>query len=175
MPQEDVVNRLIISIAVAALFVGCATQYQTRGLTGGFTETQLGEDIFQISFNGNAYTSQERATDFTLLRSAEVAVENGYRYFIIIDSQNYSKTGTYTTPATSHTTGSVYGYGNYGYGSATTTTYGGQTYVYSKPRSRNTIVVFKNKPTTSGSVYDAVFVVRSMRAKYQIRDGEKGR
>src|SRR5437764_1386447 len=55
------------------LFVACATPYQRHGFTGGFSESQLDENVFRVNFRGNGYTSPERAADFTLLRSAELA------------------------------------------------------------------------------------------------------
>jgi hypothetical protein len=170
MPKEKIVRKLSISISVAILLASCATAYQHQGFSGGFSETQLGENVFQVSFKGNAYTSRERVADFNLLRSAEVALENGFSYFLIVDSERYSTTGAYTTPTTSHTTGSAHVYGNYAYGSATTRTTGGQTYCYSKPTSVNTIFCFRNKPEIDGLVYDAAFIVRSIKSKYQIKD-----
>ncbi len=63
-----------ITLAIfAVILVGCATVYQRQSFTGGFSETQLGENIFQVSFKGNAYTSRKRASNFTLLRSAGLA------------------------------------------------------------------------------------------------------
>lgn len=162
-------NTFLVLI-LAIMIGGCATMYQRVGFTGGYSETQLGENVFQVSFRGNGYTSYQRASDFSLLRSAEIALENAYNYFIIVDSEKYSKTCAYTTPTRSYTTGSAYGYGNYAYGSATTTTYGGQTYFISKPRAANTIVCFKEKPDINGLVYDSEFVARSIRTKYGIKD-----
>lgn len=160
----------IIMVVISIILSGCSTTYQKQSFTGGFSETQLSENIFQVTFKGNAYTSRERASDFTLLRSAELSLENGFKYFIIVDSEKYTKTSTHTTPTSSYTTGSAYGSGNYAYGSATTTTTGGQTYVYSKPRSTNTIVGFKEKPEGSGLVYEAEFVIKSIKAKYEIEN-----
>lgn len=163
-------QKMILISIFAIMIGGCATAYQRVGFTGGYSETQLRENIFEVSFRGNAYTSRERASDFSLLRSAEVALENSYRYFVIVDSEKYSKTGTYTTPTKSYTTGTVYGSGNYAHVSGTTTTYGGQTYFISKPRATNTILCFKEKPEINGLVYDAQFVSNSIRAKYDIKD-----
>ena len=159
---------LFILALATVLLGGCATTYQPNSFTGGYSETQLGENIFQVSFRGNGYTSRERASDFSLLRSAEVALENGFRYFVIVESEKGSKVGAYTTPTTSYTTGSAYGSGNYAYGSATTTTYGGQTYFISKPRATNTILCFKEKPEINGLVFDAEFVAKSIRQKYNL-------
>jgi hypothetical protein len=74
----------------------------------------------------------------------------------------------HTTPTQSYTTGSAYGVGRSAYGSARTTTYGGQTYVMRKPSTTNTILCFKEKPETSGLVFDAEFVQRSLKQKYGI-------
>ncbi|MCK5271480.1 MAG: hypothetical protein KAJ52_02845 [Sedimentisphaerales bacterium] len=164
-------NLFIISL-VAIFIQGCATAYQRSGFTGGYSETQLDENVFKVSFRGNGYTGRERVSDFTLLRSAELALENGYKYFVIIDANSYTSNSTYTTPTTSRTTGSAYGYGNYAYGSATTTTTGGQTYNISKPSSLNTIVCFKEKPNT-GFSYDAKFIYESITQKYSIEKTPK--
>ncbi len=159
---------LFIVYLVAVLLSGCATSYKERGLTGGYSETQLDENVFRVSFRGNGYTSKERASDFNLLRSAELTLEKGYRYFIIVDSQESVKLSTYTTPTISDTDINVYQSGNHFYGDATTTTYGGQTYIYSKPSTTNTIICFKEKPQVNGLVFDADFVANSIRQKYTI-------
>jgi hypothetical protein len=166
MPKLGYVKQLAILVVVLILNA-CATSYQTTGLTGGYSESQLDENIFRVSFKGNGYTSPEKAADFTLLRSAELALEHGFHFFSIIDSDSYSKEATYTTPTTSTTTVNVYGSGNYAYATANTTTHGGQTYKFSKPRSTNTIVCFKEKPK-NGFSYNANFIFESLAAKYRI-------
>lgn len=75
--------RLIATFAfIAILVAGCATPYQPTGLTGGFDTTKLGENSYSVTFRANAYTSGDRARDFTLLRAADVALENGCPYFL---------------------------------------------------------------------------------------------
>ena len=162
-------KNLIAFTIVVLILQGCATSYQKKGFTGGFSETQLDENVFSVSFRGNAYTDRERVADFTLLRSAELTLENGFQYFAIIDANSYTKHSTYTTPTTSHTTASAYGTGNYAYGNATTTTTGGQTYNISKPSASNTIVCFKEKPE-SIFTYNAQFIYNNVRQKYDIHD-----
>ena len=161
--------KLTIGICICGLLLtGCATPYQSHGYTGGYSETRLAENVFQVTFKANAYSGFERATDFNLLRSAELTLENGFRYFIIVDSKEHTTESTYTAPTTSQTTASAYGYGNAAYGHAQTTTYGGQTYHYSKPSTTNDIVCFKEKPDIVGMVLDAVYVTDSIRKKYGI-------
>ncbi len=140
----------------------CATPYQSTGFTGGYSETQLDENVFQVHFNGNGYTSKERSSDFALLRCAELAFTNGYVYFTIIDAEQYTTNSTYTTPTQTKAKVSVYG--NTAYGSSTT--YGGQTYYISKPSNTNTIICFKEKP--EGFSYNVKFLMHSLKEKYDL-------
>lgn len=152
-------RKLDLLFAVAIL-TGCATAYKPRGFSGGYSETQLGENVFQVAFNGNGFTSRERAADFALLRSAELALEHGFPFFAVVNGENSTSRSSYTTPTT--TTGSATVVGNTVYGSATTT--GGETYVTVKPSTRNTIIGFNTKP--AGFVYESTYVLRSLRRKY---------
>lgn len=162
--------RLISSLILLVILAGCATGYQQKGFTGGFSETQLDTNAWTVTFNGNAYTSKERAADFTLLRCAELALENGYGYFVSVESESYATTGTYTTPSHSQSYGSAtansYGNTTYIQGSSHTTTHGGQTYHYSKPGRSITMVAFAQKP--SGFSYNANLIRDQLTAKYGI-------
>src|SRR3954471_3672905 len=95
--------RALAFVIVTLMLVGCATGYHSHGYSGGFSETQLDENVFQVRFNGNGYTSGERATDFALLRSAELARQSGYAYFIIVEWKGGYSYETYTSPTRSHT------------------------------------------------------------------------
>lgn len=160
-------NWVIVTVFVLVIS-GCATTYQSNGFSGGYSETQLDENIFKVTFRGNGFTNRERTEDFTLLRSAELALQNGYKYFVIVNSETYLSTSSHTTPTTHNTTASVHATGNYAYGTATTTQYGGQTYNISKPSTSNTIICFKEKPG-SGISYNAEFIYNSIRQKYDIK------
>ena len=159
---------LPILILSSIFLSGCATTYQSSGFSGGYSETQLDENVFKVAFRGNGYTGREKVADFTLLRSAELSLQNGYKYFVVIDANSYTSNSTHTTPTTSNTTANVYGSGNYAYGNARTTTYGGQTYNISKPSSSNTIVCFKEKPENTFS-YNAGFIYKNITKKYNIK------
>lgn len=155
---------LLPFLLVTVLVAGCATPYQRQGFfIAGYSETQLAENIFQVSFHGNQNTGRERALDFALLRSAEVTTENGFRYFIVVESVKDSS----TTPGHSYT---MYGYGNTANGSARTSTYGGQTFVIQEPSMTNTILCFKEKPDVVGLIFEAEFVKKSLKQKYGITD-----
>lgn len=159
---------------------GCATPYQGRSFSGGFSETQLSPNVFQVSFAGNGYTSEEKAADFTLLRSAELALQHGYGYFVIVDEKSWQTKSVRTAPTTTQTTyngntlASLNASGSYGtysgttMGTATTRTYGGQSFVISKPQKSNTIVCFTAPPESASFVLDAQFLQQSLKAKYKM-------
>jgi hypothetical protein len=159
--KGDNMQKWIILIIAIFIMSGCATKYQSTGFSGGYSETQLGNNIFNVSFRGNGYTSRERASDFTLLRSAELSLQNGFKYFIITNSEKY--TNLYTTPKSYNTSGNINGSSF----NATTTQSGGIT--FRKPSTNNTIVCFKEKPKINGIIYKANFIVKSIKTKYEIK------
>ncbi|HAS6480855.1 TPA: hypothetical protein GRR64_25395 [Vibrio parahaemolyticus] len=161
------IKNFLVGATILLSLGGCATAYQNQGFTGGYSETQLDENVFVVSFEGNGYTSKKRAAAFTMLRSAELTVSNGYEFFTIIDSDSYTTKSTYITPTTSHTTANVSSFGNFATGTATTTFSGGQTYAISKPSNTNTIVMFKERPANVFT-YNAKFIVKSLKAEYGI-------
>lgn len=67
------------------------TSYQPAGLSGGFSETRLSATSYQVQFRGNSYTSSARVEKFMLRRAAELALENGFRYFTLDAPQNLDR------------------------------------------------------------------------------------
>lgn len=153
-------KEFVIVLFSLILLTGCATKYQSVGFTGGYSETKLGENIFQVTFEGNGYTSTTRANDLALLRASELAITNGYKYFIITSSFSDSSNFAYSTPKVYNTTFN----GN----SATTYSSGGNTFFIAKPSSSNTIICFKDKPENFLLVYDAKFLYESLSVKYGV-------
>jgi hypothetical protein len=168
--------RAVSALIGLALLAGCATPYQAQGLRGGFDETQLAPNIYRVTFKGNGFTSPERAADLALLRCADLALQNGYSYFAIVDSKAGADQSTFTTPKQSTTTSTVNVTGNTyggmtmasGYGQSQKTTYGGDTYTVTKPSSTNTIVLLKSQGEFPGLSYDATFLQGSLGTKYKV-------
>ena len=158
--------KFLTSVLLVLMLAGCATSYQKKGFTGGWSETQLDENLFRVNFQGNGYTSSQRAWDFALLRSAELALDNNYKYFILLGQDSVVNNSSYTTQTTSRTTGNAYATGNNASFSATTYSTGGNTYNIAKPSSANTVLCFKEKPAHFS--YDAQFIYKSITAKYDI-------
>ncbi len=154
-------NKISIVIALIVL-AGCATGYKSDGIfTGGFTETRLQEDMFKINFKGNRYTNRERASDFAMLRCAELTIINGYKYFLIINEDEYDKKSTYVAPTRYKTTQTPSG-------GHRTQAYGGGVRNVSKPRATYVIKTFHEKPEDMPMAMDARYLMNSIREKYNI-------
>ena len=162
-------KRSIFSLVpLTALLFGCATAYQPQGMSGGFTETQLAPDVWRVNFRGNGYTKGERAEDFAMLRSAELAIANNFTHFAFLSSKAGTEISSYTRPVTSTTTGSANIYGNMISGSSTTQYSGGDTQYISKPTANNLVIMFNGNPNISATVYDAAFICNSLGKKYEV-------
>lgn len=161
----------MLAILIGIIFMsGCATGYKSVRFTGGYSDTKLQDDVYEVSFKGNGYTGRDKAKDFALLRASEVALNNGYKYFVILEGENTTKTQMYTTPVQANTYGNVNMYGNTGTYSGTTHYSGGQTFIAHKPQTSLTIKCLKEKPTASEVfVYDAVQIKENLSTKYGIK------
>jgi hypothetical protein len=147
------------------MLAGCGTTYQANGLTGGFSSMQLDTNVWQVSFKGNAFTSRERVRDFGLLRAAELTLQNGYNYFLIMSEDDYTKTDTtqnqsLKTNMYCNDTGS----GDMNCHGKTT---GGGSTTYTKHSVERLVVMYIDRPD-EGVPYNAQLVYEQLRAKYDI-------
>jgi hypothetical protein len=152
---------VLFLLASTLVMASCATTYQPKGLTGGFSETQLDEDLFTVRFSGNGYTSSERASDFALLRCADLAIQNNFEYFKIVDSQSNMKTSYIVTTDRDFNAST---YGNSLYGSSNQTT---NVKAIERPRINLTVRLLKDKADGS---YNATFIRNSIRSKYDMEE-----
>lgn len=73
-------------LAAAILLCGCATNYGSVGLTGGFTEKELEPNVWRIGYYGNGFTTPETVQTYWLYRCAEFTLEKGFNGFEIISN-----------------------------------------------------------------------------------------
>jgi len=79
-------RRIIFSLSMLFVLSGCATQYQSRGFTGGHTDQQGPGKLYKIVFAGNGFTSDDIAQKYVLYRSAEIAQSLNKPFFIMYHS-----------------------------------------------------------------------------------------
>ena len=155
----------IVIISAALILAGCATRYQPESFTGGFTETQYSPNVWNITFNGNGFTKSTSADDMALLRSAELTLINGFKYFAIVDRNATTNITSVPQASRSSTRGNIDSFGNF---NSRTTTYGGAPIVFRKPSSNNTIIMFKENENEDPFYYDASFICDSIGPRYKV-------
>lgn len=105
--------RHLMLLGAVLFLTACATAtpYGPASSSGGygFSDQRIEENRFRITFRGNSSTSRETVENALLYRAAELTVEQGYDYFIVVEND---------TEASRSYRGSSYPafYGRYGYG-----------------------------------------------------------
>ncbi len=112
--ETIVMNKIYYTFLISlVLTTSCATPYQTTGFTGGFTDTQLSETIWKVSAAGNAFTSKTAINDYALLRASELTLQNGYKYFVVINEDQTSTSHKADFGQTSNTYGNISSTGSF--------------------------------------------------------------
>lgn len=112
---------------------------------------------------GNGYSRSDRVEEMALLRSSELALQHGFKYFVIVNGSNSEKTAYVQQPTYASTT--TTGLGTSSLQSNTIVT-GGNVYKVSKPSTSNTIVCLNEQPKDVFS-YNAQMVFDSLSKKYK--------
>ncbi|WP_250518570.1 hypothetical protein [Caballeronia sp. ATUFL_M1_KS5A] len=150
--------------AVVVTMTGCATGYQSQGLTGGFArEVQLDDDTYRVAFNGNGYTSPERAQELMLLRMADVTLSHGHQFFVVLEQNGRIETSSLVTPGFTTVSGSRSGW----FAMSTPAT----VQTFNKPRTYAVFRTFADRPENAKS-YNATMLCTSLAAAYQTTCGQ---
>ena len=138
------------SFVLLLFSAGCGnpTPYQRMqggGLLGlgdkeGYEEVQVDGNTFRVNFQGNGHTSKETVERYTLYRCAELTLERGYDYFVVVDESSATDISS-----------------SYNYGTESTD-------VSSSHSAQKTIKLFRGKkPEGNLAAYEAAEVLRYMR------------
>jgi hypothetical protein len=105
---------------MAATVSACmtATPYQpyepelTAGIHGGYSEQNLSSGRYLVRFHGNQLTARDRVEGYLLYRAAELTIQNGSNWFLIVDRHTEHDVETYIRPDPLYQPwyGSAYGY-----------------------------------------------------------------
>ena len=133
-------------IPLLILLSACSTPYKPSQGGTGYTDTQVNTDSFIVGFKGGAPL---RTKELALLRSAQVALANGYSYFVVTQVDDLSTVHTYSINSQLPTAYSVSSYHLYHHG--------GEFLTVKKPHFVYTIVCYKDRPETPS--YDARMVI----------------
>ena len=171
--------KAIVVICLPIFLVSCATGYQPLNDSSGYWDEQIENTAnrFTIGYDGNKWHSdpvnrKEKIKDLTLLRSAEVALENGFKYFVISDSKAYTeKTSLLQGSLPSNTTSSRLKRINTSETYQIKATFTTVNYVELAEDLR-TNAVMQSGEFTGYTIYEADSVVYTILRKYNMDSGE---
>jgi len=103
-------------------------------------ERQIQNDVFMVNCTGTVFTSSQEAQEMALYRSAELCLNNGFRYFVITDKSTNIQTHVSSTPDM------VFG--------------GQEVRSSSNPVVNLTIKCYKEKPTELKDFFDAEQILK---------------
>lgn len=153
--------RTVAAGGLALLLAGCAaspTPYQPQTDGYGFSQQQIEDNRYRVTFAGNASTPLETVRNYLTYRAAEVTLESGHDYFIVVDQRTERATtyrGTGTSP---FGFGGGFGHGGFGVGVSTFSAYPDDSYT----AWADIIVGDGPKPADDLNAYDARDVVAQL-------------
>lgn len=85
---------LAAGLLVLAALAGCAkpTPYQPTDGGYGFADRQLEANRYLVTFDGNSVTSKEDVELYLLYRAAELTLDSGNDYFVLVDRETQADT-----------------------------------------------------------------------------------
>ena len=159
-------RRLFAALALVFIVAGCetSTPYAPAGASGyGFSDQRIERNRYRITFRGNSLTDKDTVETYLLFRAAELAVQSGYDYFTLVESDT-EKQSTFTATSTAFGAGRGFfpGYYAYGWGWAQPID---TTIRERRKYSATAYVLFGEgeKPAGDRYAYDAREVMRNLR------------
>jgi len=155
-------------LALAVLAASCASQTPYAPADGGrlgYSEQRIEENRYTVSFSGNSLTERQTVETYLLFRAAELTVNSGYDYFIVVQQDTEKSTSyrstIYDYPYRHDFFLSWYGYPygpGFGGGIATETTRPIERY-----KAVAEIVMYKGKkPEDDPTAFDARAVIKHL-------------
>lgn len=156
----------LLFCTVLSLLAGCGhpTAYQPATNGYGYSEQQIEDNRYRVTFAGNDLTSADTVQNYLLYRSAEITLDQGYDYFTMVD-RNLDRSTTYWGDTYMGTGVGRYSRGFVGFGTGTARPIDSYT-AYAD------IVLFKGeKPQDDVNAYDANEVLRRLDATIEPAPG----
>jgi hypothetical protein len=99
--MPSLLQRTFLAAGLVSLLAlgGCETPapFAPRdGNSTGYTDERLATNRWRVTFTGNAATPRETVEDFLLLRSAQVTLQAGYKWFVFDTRDTHAKTYYHT-------------------------------------------------------------------------------
>ncbi len=82
-------TRTALALSLIILLAGCAVTYGPINATGGYSENQLNENTFEVTFEGNQHNTLDEVRTYLTYRCAELTLEQGLSHFLIVEDASY--------------------------------------------------------------------------------------
>ena len=154
---------VILGLAIVGALAGCGgepTPYQPAADGYGYSEQQIEDNRYRVTFAGNDLTQSDTVQNYLLYRAAELTLDRGYDYFTVVD-RNLDRSTRYWG-----TTDPQFGTGYYTRSGNFVSGLGFSTYS-AQPIDRYTayadVLMFKGeKPAGDVNAYEARSVLRQL-------------
>jgi hypothetical protein len=165
---------LAFALATGLALTGCATtppKPLTFDQLGQFNAYPLNTQSYRISFQANRNMSYGTAEEVTLLKAAQTTLQQGYRYFKVLDDPS-NRSQQAPRQAVVYANSSYYPY--YPYGFYNRSPYYWRDPFFDQPRVVNieptqvayTIECYKDQKTKPDDAFDATLILQSLGQKY---------
>jgi len=157
-------TRNSLAAAALCLLTACAggpTPYQQARDGYGYSEQQIEENRYRVSFAGNSATSRQTVEEYLLYRAAELTVQTGHDWFEVVDRDTVQE---YSGYGGSPEVGVGFGGGsNFGVGLSLPVFGGGGSGRYTA--DMDILVHDGQKPQDDADAYDALSVISRLQPK----------
>jgi hypothetical protein len=80
-------HAVVLGVAMLGMLAGCGqpTPYQPAVDGYGYSEQQIEDNRYRVTFAGNDLTAADKVQNYLLYRAAELTLDQGYDYFTVVD------------------------------------------------------------------------------------------
>ena len=162
MPSRTPSASIVVLGLLLAACASAPTPYQAAQGGFGYSEQQIEESRYRVSFAGNAATTRPTVEDYLLYRAAELTVQTGHDWFEVVDRntvQEYSGYGGSPEMGVGVGSGGGFGVG------LSLPVLGGGGGSGSYTASMDVLVRDGEKPQENADAYDAFSVISRLQPK----------
>jgi hypothetical protein len=96
-------HAVVLGVVMLGMLAGCgqATPYQPAVDGYGYSEQQIEDNRYRVTFAGNDLTAADTVQNYLLYRAAELTLDRGYDYFTVVD-RNLDRSTAYWGTGDTH-------------------------------------------------------------------------